>query len=101
MAAKAKVRRVIAEAEEATRDAARLAALREANPPAHPDENGPISTGEHAGHYTHWRPAHGNGEVCSCGAIVGCFSVAVGSDDPPPPEECDICDARKARSRGI
>jgi hypothetical protein len=93
MSAKTKARQVIAGAEEATREAARIAEVRAENPPLHPDEDGPIEEGPHAGHYTHWTPAH-IVDMCSCGAVMGVAAIALTEDDPPPPEICEICEAR-------
>lgn len=87
MSVKAKARQSVQEAEEAAR-------LRAENPPAHPAERGPVDWGEHAGHYTHVGRAHGTGVKCSCGAIVGIITVAFGPDDPPPPDHCEVCEAR-------
>ena len=94
MSAKAKARMAVAEAEEAAREAAWRAQLEADNPPAHPDESGPSEWRGHEGHYSHWTPAHGNTIKCSCGAIVGCFTVVIDEDTPPPPDHCEICELR-------
>lgn len=99
MAAKAKARQIVREAEEATRRAAEEAAARaelDATFPAVQGEDevllmadGPFR--EHYGHRTH---AHyGFGAKCSCGAMLGLGSIIVDPDTPPLPP-CPVCVAR-------
>ena len=87
MAARAAERRIVTEAE----GAARLEA--EAGAPLPGENEWVIDHGEHAGHRSHAHPWHGNGIICSCGAVLGCFSIAVTGDEPEP-EPCPVCIAR-------
>lgn len=45
----------------------------------------------HAGHYTHSHYFHGNALWCSCGQMLGIFSIALSVDMPPVPPECPVC----------
>lgn len=47
--------------------------------------------GDHRGHYGHGHYFHGNMLVCSCGAGLGIFTVALSDDMPPFLAECPIC----------
>ncbi len=98
MAAAAAVRREAREAAGRERLEAERARL-DAGFPALPGEGDvmgdpPYFLGrEHRGHRSHRHPWHGNGIICSCGAVLGCFSIALTGDEPEP-EPCPVCIAR-------
>lgn len=56
--------------------------------------------GRHTGHRTHIGRFHGNGVVCSCGELMGCFSIVLTDDMPAPPDRCPICEAHQAAREG-
>lgn len=71
-------------------------------PEALPGEGGMIPTGEHRGHRTHIAfRVHGNGVICSCGALAGIFSYVAPSAEELAalPEACAVCEARGLTTR--
>jgi hypothetical protein len=93
MSLKAKARMAAAEAEQNRQAAEEHARLAAENPALADESEYVIDWGEHKGHRTHTHPWHGNGVICSCGACVGCFSIAISGDEPEP-EPCSVCIAR-------
>jgi hypothetical protein len=99
MSERARERSARQHAEETREESARRTAIvaeAERNFPALPGESEEvIAWGEHIGHRSH---THVNTTVCSCGAVLGVFSVVI-EDGWCPPDHCPICRARGVEER--